>query len=107
MTPTKLEVEQNNKIDWLKYLNSFLLSVISIALIFLIVSVRNVKDNQVTMNEKLVLIYERQNVNTASIAELDKRVDDLEQAKAEAVKEWVTKNFVQKIELPSLIKQIK
>ena len=82
--------------DWLKYINTFILSVIAI---FTIISF-NILSNIVKENAKtsieLVRLKTVQDINTNNITILQARVGTLENENATALKEWVDANYVRK-----------
>ena len=88
--------EDQKKIDWLKYLNTGLLTFISIILVNLSISVNQVKVTQQTQQTELMRIKTIQDANTGNIANLTTRVNALEITSLSNIKDWVDINFVRK-----------
>jgi ABC-type Fe3+-citrate transport system substrate-binding protein len=86
----------DKRLDWLKYLNTLLLTFISVVLIQLSVSVNQVKKEQIAQGTELVRMKTVQDINTASISSIDKRVSALELNYLDYIKTWVSDNFQRK-----------
>ena len=84
------------QITFLQYLNTVILTVISIVLIFLFTVVINVKDNQEANAKELIRMKTIQDINTGNINTIDNRVKSLELSNESEVKTWVDNNYLRK-----------
>ena len=99
MTPAKPildESPEKKQIDFLKFLNTIILSSILGVLLLLFNTTNKVKSDQVIMSNIVITLTERQNANIKHIEEIEKRVSDLEDVRTEAIKNWVETYFVRK-----------
>jgi len=88
--------EQEKRVTFLQYLNTVLLSVISIVLIFLCNAVIVVKENQEKAAVEVATMKTKLDVNIGTTANLENRVRTIEFNNTEVLKNWVDQNYVRK-----------
>jgi hypothetical protein len=88
----------DKQVDWLKYLNTFILTLIFGFTLMCFTSINTVRNTQVEQGKELVRIKTIQDANTLSISVLNSRVTALEMNQADAIKNWVEANFVRRVE---------
>ena len=100
-----VEIGTKGQVTWLKYVNTFLLSCITIGIVYLAISMSSIKDSQRIQDLQITTIIERQNVNTQNVANLNTRVTNIESQRTDEIKQWVETYFARKSEVPILAKQ--
>ena len=93
------EKEDKKQIDWLKFLNTFMVAMVLGFSVMCFTGIETVRTQQSEQGKELVRIKTIQDANTLSIATLNARVSAIEMNQTESIKNWVMANFVMKIEL--------
>ena len=93
---TQTEDKIDKRFDYLRYINTILIAFILAFSVMCWNGIRNVKAIQETVGNELILIRERQNVNTTNIDFLDKRVTLIESNVVENLKQWIDENYIRK-----------
>ena len=88
--------EDKKKIDWLKFLNTMIISIILCISILIFSSINHIKDTQEEVGKELVRISTVQDNNTAGVASLIARVTAIELNQKENIQNWVELNFIRK-----------
>lgn len=93
----------NGKSKLFQYLNSFLLSLIAIFSIFILTTVRNVRESQIKLSlEQTVMQGEDlrlktiQDINVINVANQESRIIVLETNYIERLKNWIDLNYIRK-----------
>lgn len=81
------------QVDWLRYINTFILTFVLGFTIMCFTSINTVKVTQAEQGKELVRIKTIQDANTLSISTLNARVSAIEMNQMEAIKNWVEANF--------------
>jgi hypothetical protein len=87
---------ERKQIDWLKFINTFILSVIAIFTIISFNMLATIQKENTTTKIELVRLKTIQDENTNKITVLTSRVNILENENANALKQWVDDNYVRK-----------
>jgi len=88
--------DDKKTIDWLKYLNTLILTFIFGFTVMCFTSINSVKTIQVEQGKELVRLKTVQDTNVTQVAFLNSRVSSLELNQMETIKNWVDLNFVRK-----------
>ena len=86
----------DRKINLFQYINTIILTLISTFAILIYISNKDIKKNQETTAIELVRMKTIQDINTNSIAQIDKRLSTLEANYLDYIKTWVDDNFLRK-----------
>ena len=88
--------EQTNRIKWLQYINTGILTAILafVGLNFTVLG--NLQEDNLEAQKELLRIKTIQDYNSASIKELHAKVGAIEQYQAEMIKSWVDLNYIRK-----------
>jgi hypothetical protein len=89
-----MTLEINNRIDFLKYLNTIILTVIAILSSIVFFKVNCIQNLQQEQAKEIIRIKTIQDANTLSIASLLSRMNALEQYNQSVMKQWVDDNYV-------------
>lgn len=91
-----MTIQEAKQIDWLKYINTFILTFILGFTMMCFISINSVKAAQEEQGKELVRIKTIQDANTIGVAALNLRVSAIEINQTNALKEWVDDNFERK-----------
>jgi len=88
--------EQTNRIKWLQYINTGILTAILafVGLNFTVLG--NLQEDNLEAQKELLRIKTIQDYNSASIKELQAKIGAIEQYQAEMIKSWVDLNYIRK-----------
>lgn len=88
--------EQTNRIKWLQYINTGILTAILafVGLNFTVLG--NLQKDNLEAQKELLRIKTIQDYNSASIKELQAKIGAIEQYQAEMIKSWVDLNYIRK-----------
>jgi hypothetical protein len=89
-----MTLEINNRIDFLKYLNTIILTIIGIISGLVFFKVNCIQNQQQEQAKEIIRIKTIQDANTLSIASLLSRMNALEQYNQSVMKQWVDDNYV-------------
>jgi hypothetical protein len=95
---TTVEKVDKRQIDFLKYLNSFLLSCILGFSVFIFTTVTKVKDYQSAQAQEIVRMQERLNTLALNDSRQDAKIANIEQNNIQTILEYMEKNFIKKPE---------
>ena len=84
------------KVVWLQYVNTTILSLILGLATMIAVTLATVKTDQAAYSAELIRIKTIQDINTGSIKDLDSRVSTLELNYLDYIKTWVDQNYIRK-----------
>jgi len=87
---------EKQQVDWLKYINTLILTFIFGFTVMCFTSINSVKTIQVEQGKELVRLKTVQDTNVTQVAFLNSRVSSLELNQMETIKNWVDLNFVRK-----------
>jgi len=88
--------EDEKRIDYLKYFNTALLTIIAIVAILIFDTVSGVKALQTEQGKELIRIKTVQDINTGNIGNLQTRVSYLEKDNIQTLQTWVDNNYIRK-----------
>lgn len=88
--------ETKKQTDWLKYINTFILSVIAIFTIISFNILSTVQKENTATKIELVRLKTVQDANVINVSILTAKVGALENENANSLKEWVDANYVRK-----------
>ena len=87
---------QEQRVGYLQYLNTFLLSIISIFSVMAWSSLNEVKTKQVEVGEKLIKMQTIQDQDLSQMKDISSRMYIMEMSTPDILKVWVEKNYVRK-----------
>jgi len=87
---------QEQRVGYLQYLNTFLLSIISIFSVMAWSSLNEVKTKQVEVGEKLIKMQTIQDQDLSQMKDISSRMYIMEMSTPDVLKVWVEKNYVRK-----------
>ena len=79
-----------------QYINTVLISMMSIFAMLIFITINNVRTNQAAFSKEIVIIGTNQEFNTERIKSIDIRVKALELDYVNALKDWIDQNYVRK-----------
>jgi hypothetical protein len=88
--------EKENRIQWLQYVNTFILTSILGFAMMIFITVNNVKSSQADIKSELMRLKTVQDINVSNVSSLDHRVTNLEMNKFEELRKYMEDNFVRK-----------
>jgi hypothetical protein len=86
------------QIDWLKYINTLIITLIFGFTVMCFTSINSVKSVQSEQGKELVRLATIQSANVLAIVTLTTRVATIELNQTESIKNWVMANFVIKLQ---------
>lgn len=88
--------EEEKRIDYLKFFNTALLSLISIVAVMIFSTVTGVKEYQSVQAAEMVRLKTVQDINVSNVDKLNSRVVALEYDRNTQIQNWVEQNYVRK-----------
>ena len=86
----------DKKITVFQYVNTVILTCIGIFAIMIYFGNKDIKTNQTDTAKELIRMKTIQDINTANIGQIDKRLSTLETNYLDYIKTWVDENFQRK-----------
>lgn len=88
--------EDDKRIDWLKFINTTIITIILGVSILCFTGISSLKEQQIEVGKELVRLKTIQDANTLAITILNGRVGAIETNQSELIKSWVELNFMRK-----------
>ena len=88
--------QANNKVKFVQYLNTVILTVIGIVSTVIVLQLNKVVDSQADFAKEMVHLNTVQEINTGRLDQIDTRVKTLELNYLDYIKTWVDQNYVRK-----------
>ena len=92
----KCTEKADKKINFFQYINTVILTIIGIVAIMIFISNTNIRKSQQETSIELIRMKTIQDINTANIMSVDKRVTALEINSVDYIKTWIEDNFIRK-----------
>jgi hypothetical protein len=90
------KMSAENKAQVFQYINTAILTLIGAFTMIIFVSLSNIKKSQEAYAGELVRLKTVQDINVASVKDIDARVSTLELNYLDYIKSWVDLNYVRK-----------
>ena len=86
----------DKKINLFQYINTVILTLITTFAMLIYISNKDIKKNQEAVAIELIRMKTIQDINTNTIAQIDKRLSTLETNYLDYLKTWVDENFTRR-----------
>lgn len=89
--------EQNReRLSFLQYLNTTILTIIGIITMVIFLMLNNIKKDQVDFAKELLRLKTVQDINVNNVVSIEKRVTNLELNYFDYIKNWIDENYIRK-----------